>query len=109
MLTIPATTITALGGTSSSPYEDVVDGTTEIATGVPCSIIEVREAVATESDPQARIIRYYIGRVPPGTDTSAWQRIRDDRTGHIYVIDNVTEPQHPAVVMDTRLDLRRVT
>lgn len=109
MLTTPTTTITALGGTSTSPYEDTVDGTTAVATGVPASIIEGREVMATESDPQARVIRYYIGRVPAGTDTSAWVRIRDERSNTVYVIDNVTSPTNPAVPMDVRLDLRRVT
>jgi hypothetical protein len=108
MLTIPTTTVTVLGGIESSDYGDEIDQTTELASGVPASIIEGRDVVATESDPAARVIYYYVGRVPHGTDTTGWQRIQDDRSGMIYVIDNITSPTNPAVPMDVRLDLRRV-
>jgi hypothetical protein len=36
-------------------------------------------------------------------------RIRDERTGDTYVIDNVTTPINPIIPQDVRLDLRRVT
>jgi hypothetical protein len=110
MLVPATTTITPLGEVTSTTYGDELDSETALAEeAIPASIIEGRETVATESDPQARIIRYYIGRVPYGTDTTGWERIRDDRSGQVYVIDNVTAPTNPAVPMDTRLDLRRVT
>jgi hypothetical protein len=109
VLTIPTTTVSLLAGTTATDYGDEVDSNTAVATGVPASIIEGREVVATESDAQARVIRYYTGRVPVGTAVDSGQRIKDERSNQIYLIDNVTGPTNPAVPMDIRLDLRRIT
>lgn len=109
MLTIATTTVSLLAGTTATDYGDEVDSNTAVATGVPASIIEGREVVATESDAQALVRRYYTGRVPAGTAVDSGQRLRDERSQQIYLIDNVTAPTNPAVPMDVRLDLRRVT
>ena len=109
MLTIPTTTVTLLAGSTANDYGDEVDSNTAVATGIPASIIEGREVVATESDAQARVIRFYFGRVPAGTEVNSGQRLKDERSLQIYVINNVTAPTNPAVPMDIRLDLRRVT
>lgn len=103
------TTVTILGGSSQDGYGDTVEGVDAIATGVPMSINEGRQVVATEGQAQARTVRYYTGRAPHGLQVDDTQRIRDERTGDIYLIDNVSRPSHAAVPQDTRLDLRRVT
>jgi len=109
VLAVPTTTITILGGATSSDYGDVLDSDTPAGAGIPASIMEGRQVVATESDQQARIIRYYTGRLPHGTVITDAQRIRDERTNEVYSIDNVTTPQNPVIPQDVRLDLRRVT
>lgn len=109
MIATPTTTVTILGGTSTSPYGDEEDGTTEIAANVPCAIAEGVMRVATESDPQARAIRYFTGRLPHGTAVAGNQRLRDERTGDVYMIDSVMTPTNHALPMDVRVDLRRVT
>ncbi len=108
MIAIPNTTIAILGGSSSSDFEDPVEGTTVVASGLPAFIMENRQIVATESDPQARAIRYYTGRLPFGTEVSDSQRIRDELTGELFSIDHVSKPRNGIVPQDVRLDLRRV-
>lgn len=108
MIATPTTTVTILGGSSDSDYGDVLDSDEPAGTGIPASIVEGRQIVTTESDAQARAIRYYTGRLPHGTVVNDSQRIRDEVTGEVYVIDNVTQPRNPVMEQDVRLDLRRV-
>lgn len=108
MIAVPTTTVTILGGSGESDYGDVLDSDEPAATGIPASIVEGRQVVATESDPQARVIRYYTGRLPAGTVVDDSNRLRDEVTGETYVIDNVTRPRNPILPQDVRLDLRRV-
>ncbi len=108
MIAIPTTNVTILGGSSSSDIGDESEGADVIAEHIPASIVEGRQTVATESDPQARIIRYYTGRLPNGTAVNDSQRIRDEFSGETYVVDNVSRPHNPIIPQDVRLDLRRV-
>lgn len=108
VIAIPNTTITILGGNTNSDFEDVLDSDTPAGSGIPCSIIEGRQVVGTESDAQARIVRYYTGRLPNGTVISDSQRIKDEKTGEIFSIDNVSRPRNSIIPQDVRLDLRRV-
>lgn len=108
MIAVPNTTITILGGNTNSDFEDVLDSDTPAGSGIPCCIVEGREIVTTESDPQARAIRYYTGRLPNGTEINDTQRIRDEVTGETFVIDHVSRPRNSVIPQDVRLDLRRV-
>lgn len=108
MIAVPNTTITILSGATASEFEDPIEGTTVIASGVPASIIEGRQIVTTESDPQARAVRYYTGRLPYGTEIEDSQRIRDELTNETFVIDHVSKPRNTVIPQDVRLDLRRV-
>jgi len=109
VIATPTTTVTILGsGEEESEYGDVLDSETPAGSGIPCSIVEGRQIVSTESDPQARAILYYTGRVPNGTVVDETNRLRDEKTGETYVIDHVTRPHNPVMSPDVRLDLRRV-
>jgi len=109
VIATPTTTVTLLGpGAPDSDWGDVIDSEEPAGSGIPASIVEGRQVVATESDPQARVIRYYTGRLPNGTVVTDAMRLRDERDGTTYVIDNVTRPTNPIIEQDVRLDLRRV-
>ncbi len=108
MIATPTTTVTILGGSTDSDYGDVLDSDEPAGTGIPASIVEGRQVVSTESDAQARVIRYYTGRLPAGTVVSDANRLKDEVSGTVYVIDNVTRPVNPIMEQDVRLDLRRV-
>lgn len=109
MNTIPTTTVDILGGGGSTDeWGDPTESTDVILAGVPASITETRQVVATESDPQAVAVHYYTGRLPAGTAVTADQRLRD-AAGQLYAIDYVNVPNAVAIPGDVRLDLRRVT
>lgn len=108
MIAIPTTTVTILGGSTSSDYGDVLDSDEPAGTGIPASIVEGRQVVTTESDAQARVVRYYTGRLPHGTVVTGDNRLKDEETNEVYVIDNVTQPRNAIMEQDVRLDLRRV-
>jgi len=113
MNALPTTTVSILGTPGGAPahdeHGDVVDSSTPYATDVPCAIATGREVVATESDQSAVVVRYFTGRMAAGTVVTDAQRILDERTGDVYMIDHVTEPQNAVAPQDVRLDLRRVT
>lgn len=109
MIAVPNTTVTILGGNTQSDYGDVLDSDEPAGSNIPAAIVEGRQVVATEADSQARVIRYYTGRLPHGTVVDDTNRLQDERTGDVYSIDNVTYPLNPIVPQDVRLDLRRVT
>ena len=111
MRAAPTTTVQLLGGTASTdPYGDSDESMAVLADNVPASLIERgMPTVSTESDLQAVVVRYCICRVPQGTPVTDLSRVKDKRTGHIYSVDTVTEPQHSTTPQDIRLDLRRVS
>lgn len=109
MIATPNTTVSILGGSSRSDYGDVLDDDEPAGSGIPAMIIEGRQVVATESDPQARVIRYYTARLPNGTAIDDTHRLKDEQTNEVYSIDNVTHPKNAVIPQDVRLDLRRVT
>ncbi len=108
MNAVATTTIAVLRGTSTDGYGDVVDGSTAILSGVPASILEQRRTVATEADPTPRAVITYTGRVSAGTDIADGDRIRDERTSAVYIVDSAHLVASPAMTNDLRLDLRRV-
>lgn len=105
----PTTTVDILGGEAAvDEWGDPTESTTVALAGVPASITETRQVIATESDSQAVAVHYYTGRLPAGTAVTADQRLRD-AAGRIYSIDFVNDPNAIGTPGDIRLDLRRVS
>lgn len=109
MITRANTTVAVLRGTTTDDYGDPVDSNTEVATGIPASILERRRDTTTPDDGQPRTVIFYTGRVPYGTDLQEGDRIKDERTSEVYVIDDHTRTENPLIKPDVRLDLRRVS
>lgn len=111
MQSAPTTTVQLLGGAGTTdPYGDTDESVTVLADDVPASLIErSMPTVLTESDMQAVQVHYCTCRVPQGTPVDNLTRVRDKRTGVIYSVDVVTQPQHSTTQQDIRLDLRRVS
>ena len=106
---IATTTISVLRGTTTDAYGDEQDTYTPIATGVPASLTEQTRRVTTRDDPTPRVVRYAVARVAAGTDVIDQDRVRDERTGAVYIVDAVSQMANPALTPDLRLDLRRTT
>ena len=109
MLALASTTVTVLRGTTTDVYGDEQDTDTPVATGIPISLSEQSRRVTTRDDPTPRIVRYAVGRATAGTDIRDQDRLRDERTGAVYIVDAVSSMTNPAVAADLRLDLRRTT
>ncbi len=109
MQAIATTTLTVLRGTTTDGYGDEKDTDTPVATGVIASLTEQSRRVTTRDDPTPRIVRYAVARVPAGTDIRDQDRVRDERTGAVYIVDAPSSMANPAMTVDLRLDLRRTT
>jgi hypothetical protein len=109
MQAIATTTVSILRGTTTDDYGDERDTDTPVATGVPASLTEQSRRVTTRDDPTPRIVRYAVARLPARTDVTDQDRIRDERTGAVYIVDAVSGMTNPTFEVDRRLDLRRTT
>lgn len=109
MQAIATTRLSILRGTETDDYGDERDTDTPVHTGIPASLTEQSRRVTTRDDPTPRIVRYAVARVPARTDVTDQDRIRDERTGAVYIVDAVSSMANPVAVPDIRLDLRRTT
>ncbi len=109
MYTVPTTTISILRGTSTDVYGDLTDTATVAASGIPASIIEQRKTVFTPADNRVQQVGFFTGRVSQLVDVRIGDRIQDERTGTIYVLDNISTVSSPALGNDSRLDLRKAS
>ena len=109
MIASATTTLTVYRGTTTDGYGDEQDTDTAVHTGIPASLVEQTRRVTTRDDPTPRIVRYAVGRVTSGTDITDQDRLLDERTGAVYIVDAVSSMTSAAVAADLRLDLRRTT
>ncbi|MDX2697249.1 hypothetical protein [Streptomyces ipomoeae] len=109
MQAIATTTLTVLRGTTTDAYGDEQDTDTPVATGVIAALTEQSRRVTTRENPTPRIVRYAVARVPAGTDIQDQDRVRDERTGAVYIVEAPSSMANPAMAVDLRLDLRRTT
>ena len=106
-MNLATTTVSILGGAGEDAFGDETDGTTVLAAGVPASLIE---STRTASEPVSgikRIVRTHVCRLPPGTAVDETNRIKDERTGEIYIVVSVTRNSNPVVAQPLRADLKR--
>lgn len=78
-----------LRGTTEDEFGEQVDGT-DPAPGLedfPCSIVERSVDVFDPAENTWRSVRKLTGRIPANIATLDGDRLRDNRTGLIYIID----------------------
>jgi hypothetical protein len=109
MQAVATTTIAILRGTTTDAYGDEQDTDTPVHTGIPASLTEQSRRVTTRDDPTPRIVRYAVARVTAGTDITDQDRVRDERTGAVYIVEAVSSMANPVFAVDLRVDLRRTT
>lgn len=108
MHTVPTTTIAVLRGTTTDSYDDEQDSTVLAYKHIPATISEVGQIVQTGADGTPRVIRQFVSRIPARLQLLANDRIKDERTGEIYAIENHTSGQNPIFTPERRVNLRRV-
>lgn len=107
MYAIATCTISILRGTTRDlVYGDSFATGQVVATGVPASIIEHAQKILTPGTSAPRIVRTIDGIVGAQTDITDADRIRDERTGQVYVVTAVITSAMPGMASDTQLVLR---
>jgi hypothetical protein len=105
---VPNTTISVLRGASENPFGDLEDNETVSASGVLASILEENQLTSTRAQDRLQQVGLWTLRVRGGIDIQLGDRIRDERTEAVYVINDVVEPPAWAIRQDVRCSLRRV-
>jgi hypothetical protein len=118
MNAIPNTKVDVLRGTTALPNGDVEDSDTIVITGMPVSIAELIQRVRNEADQKPATIRYYVGRCRGNRDVRQGDRLRDNGTGVVWVVNAVhagageigsgTRPVS-GIASDLIMDLQRST
>lgn len=77
--------------------------------GIPASIIEQTRDIKSNATQTPRITRTAIGRVASNVPISTDNRIKDERTGTIYLVLGVSSLGNPVRSADLRLELQATT
>lgn len=105
---MPNTTVSILRGETVDEYGDPKDSDESVNAGVPVSIIERDRRIYIAAEGRLTTIKQFIGRVRPGFDIRESDRLRDDRTGAIYLVEGISQPTLGTGLADMRIDLRRI-
>lgn len=104
------TTVSILRGTSTNGYADEVDEPTPIYTKIPASIIEQNRRTYLPAEGAVRVVRSTRCRLTAGTDVLKSDRILDELTNAVYVINDLnSSPGSPVHMPDIILELSRTT
>lgn len=89
---IATTTATLLRGGDTNPLGDAVAVDTPVNgfEGVPCSIVERTRSVFDPASSAWRVVTYHVARFVPGKfDAVAGDRVRDESTDRVFVVQRV--------------------
>lgn len=103
------TRVTILRGETVDSFGDPKDVPREVCKDVTASIIERNKTVTNPVDGTVRQVRFFVGRVPSGTPILPGDRVKDQKSGAVYIFDASSEGMNAIRGTDIRLDLRRVT
>ena len=78
-----------LRGTELDEFEQTIDTASPLVgfDDFPASIIEHSREVFDPADSTLRTVRKLVGRIPANVPVQDGDRLRDNRTGEIYIID----------------------
>lgn len=85
------TTISILRGTEQDGYGDEVDSDTPLYTGVAASILGSSRRVYLPAEGATRVIHSYSGRCGAEVDLRKDDRVRDERSGTIYLVTELAD------------------
>lgn len=98
-------------GTSETPLGDNVDDNTTPVLGledIRASLIERDRMVMDPATGERRTVRYCVGRLSPDVVVTRGDRIKDNRNGRLYAVDEFTLTSRTiggssALVLDLRI------
>ena len=104
------TRVSILRGSSTNVQGDEVDGTAAVHTGIPASLIEQTRRTYLPAEGAHRVIRSVSCRLTHGTDVLKGDRIRDEMTNVVYIVEELNDnPGSPAHLPDIVIVLSRTT
>lgn len=109
MRSVANCTVSVLRGSETDDYGDTADTGNVVADRVPASILETVRRTTRRADDRAQTVLYFTGRVDPRVDVRQNDRLRDERTGAVYLVTSLSRVGNPVTVNDSRLDLERVS
>lgn len=97
-------------GTTPDPDfgHPVPNNTTPLHSNVLANIEERDSTVWDPATQTPRVVRVIEAKVPSTTDVLTGDRLRDDRSDVLYVVQRVTRPRRPGHAPDVVLRLKRV-
>jgi hypothetical protein len=103
------TKVSILRGTDTNEFEDEVDDNNVIpaASGVVAAIAERTRRVYLPSEGATRVVRTYSGQIGHEVDIRKGDRLRDENTSVVYLVEEISEPVNPANQPDYELQLSR--
>lgn len=90
---IATTRAAILRGTATDEFGELIDDNTTPAVGLtdfPASIIETAKDVFDPAESTLRTVRKLTGRIPASVVLLEGDRLRDNRTGEVFIIDAPT-------------------
>ena len=109
MYALATTRVTILRGRTVDDVGDSIDTNTVHRSGVIAALIEKNHTTWDAATQQRRTVRVIYLTLPSGTDVLTTDRIRDEETGYVYSIRELTQPNAVGIVPDLDLELVRVT
>lgn len=111
MYALASTTVAIMRGTTTNAWGDVVDddSVTPVATGVLASLAITNTTRNNPDSQDIRTLRTYSCAMQSDVDVRETDRLLDERTGRIYVVESVTAPPGPALTADLDLVLSLVS
>lgn len=106
---LATSTYSILRGQWTDPYGDAKDSDEPVHTRIPGSVQEIRSVPTLGSEGLARQITFLVGRLPERTDVRHGDRLRDERSGAVYMVDEIGKFKSPIMSSGVRLSLRLVT
>jgi hypothetical protein len=107
MLGLSTGRYSVLRGSALNEYGDEIDGTGVASADILGSVIERSKQVFNPDDGRVATIRFLIGRFPSNSDIQDGDRIKDQKTGEIFVVESLARPTNAVVKSDIVADLRR--
>lgn len=101
---IPTTRVTVQRGVlAADSWGDQRASTTVAASGVPAAVTEGVQRSYQPSGARGGVVEAFTIRLRPGTDVTEDDRLVDERTGAIYQVRSVINPQTVVGIADVRV------
>lgn len=105
---MPNTTVSVLRGETVDQFGDPIDSDNSVYASVPMCITENDRHIYLAAEGRLTIVRQAFGRVRPGFDIHESDRIKDENSGRVYLVEGMSTPGISTGTADSRFYLRRI-